>query len=90
MHRDLKPDNILIDKNENVKIADFGVSSLMENTEAVFQNEIGTKYFQAPEIFTNKPFRGRIADIWAFGVTFYYLASAVYPFKGKNVDDLKL
>ena len=61
----------------------------MEDNEAVLVNEIGTKYFQAPETFINKPYRGRMVDIWAFGVTFFYLASGEHPFKGKNLEELK-
>ena len=53
IHRDIKPDNILIDENDNVKIADFGISELLEtknNEHKHITNASGTKVFLAPEL----------------------------------------
>lgn len=47
MHRDIKPDNLLIDEFDNLKVADFGISQLMENDET--SSNAGTKAFMSPE-----------------------------------------
>ena len=49
IHRDLKPDNLLIDENDVLKIADFGVSSIMDNGDDKLSTNAGTKAFLAPE-----------------------------------------
>ena len=50
IHRDIKPDNLLIDKYNTLKIADFGVAQLIDQTEGV-SGDIGTKAFLPPESF---------------------------------------
>jgi len=48
IHRDIKPDNLLIDTNDHLKIADFGVSQMFETSDK-FNNSVGTRSFMAPE-----------------------------------------
>lgn len=50
IHRDIKADNILLDKSGNIQISDFGVSSTLKNTEGCFTTFIGTPYWMSPEI----------------------------------------
>jgi len=61
-HRDLKPENLLITKEDHLKIADFGVSQAFE-ADDTFVNNMGTKNYYSPEIWENKAFKGRPADI---------------------------
>lgn len=88
IHRDIKPDNLLIDEFDNLKIADFGVASL-KNDQDEIQGETGTKSFLTPEHFQGKTIKGQKADIWATGVTFYQLAFGKTPFFAKTLDELK-
>lgn len=74
IHRDIKPDNLLIDKDDNLKIADFGVSHMMDDDGEEITGETGTKTFLAPELFLGKQVNGKGTDIWAAGITIYMLA----------------
>lgn len=97
IHRDIKPDNLLIDKHDNLKIADFGVALLIDQSEGV-QGDTGTKAFLPPESFeglvvchacVGKIYNGKAMDIWSAGVCFYYLATGLLPFRAKKIDELK-
>ena len=57
LHRDIKLDNILIDKKNNVKICDFGISKKLRNDEVVFEH-IGTPAYLAPEIIKEEGYFG--------------------------------
>ena len=50
IHRDIKPENLLIDEKDNLKIADFGVSFLMENGSDMIATTAGSNYYFAPEV----------------------------------------
>ena len=88
VHRDIKPDNILIDLHNTVKIADFGVSRKVSSGD-IMKDHCGTPAYIAPEIFLNKGYEGFSCDIWSAGVTLYYLLGGVQPFKGKDLSELK-
>ena len=49
VHRDIKPDNLLVDETDCLKLADFGISSLMEGGNEIIETNAGTKMFLAPE-----------------------------------------
>lgn len=83
-HRDLKPENILIFPDFRIKISDFGLSKLINNTataRAKSMTGVGTPVFMAPEIFgkirgvTPKPFK---TDIYSLGLTLYYMMTMQY------------
>jgi len=67
VHLDLKPDNIQVDCNLRVKLADFGTASVVTH-DTVFCNQVGTLGYMAPEIMQGRPFDGYKGDIWALGV----------------------
>lgn len=78
-HSDIKPSNFMIDRYGRVKIGDFGLSSIYKDhpTSNLFK---GTRLFMAPEIFLFKEYDPMAADVWAIGVTIFYLATKTYPF----------
>ncbi|EGR28915.1 protein kinase domain protein, partial [Ichthyophthirius multifiliis] len=89
IHRDIKPDNLLISENDELKIADFGVSSMFEGGDDKLSNDHGTKCYLAPEIWKGEDFKGRPTDIWAAGVTFYEIIVGERPFQGRKNEELK-
>lgn len=88
IHRDIKPENLLIDENDNVRIADFGVSFMIENGSDESKATIGSAYFMAPEICKGTSYKGRQTDIWAAGVTLFYMITAKLPFNAVGITQL--
>lgn len=84
VHRDIKPDNLMLDQHGAVKIADLGLASTVEETE---EKAIGTPHFMAPEQVLRKPIDHR-ADLYALGCTFYRLVTGKTPFRGQTVKDI--
>ena len=88
VHRDLKPENMLIDENDRLKISDFGVSFLVENGCDEIQTTAGSNYFFSPEICGGQTFKAKKCDIWAAGVTLYFMMLKKYPFQANNIPAL--
>ncbi|EAR99044.2 Serine/Threonine kinase domain protein (macronuclear) [Tetrahymena thermophila SB210] len=89
VHRDIKPDNLLIGDEDQLKIADFGVSQMFEGEKDELNNDNGTKCYLAPEAFTSNGFNGRPLDIWAAGVSLYEIFTGSRPFNGRTLEVLK-
>ena len=82
IHRDLKPHNILLSKNGNIKIADFGfVKDYTENS--MFDTLCGSPIYMAPEILQHKKYDAKV-DLWSIGIILYELLSAEPPFMASN------
>lgn len=85
VHRDIKPDNILIDAEGNVKLGDFGVSLLLpEEGNDVISSNAGSDKFFSPEACMSSTYKGKLNDLWACGVTLYMMATGEFPFKGMH------
>ena len=86
-HRDIKLENILLTKNNEIKIIDFGFG--MYNPRNHLQNFFcGTPNYMAPEIIMKKEYDCQKADMWSLGILLYKLSCADFPFKGKNEKEL--
>ncbi|KAK9077279.1 hypothetical protein SSX86_005616 [Deinandra increscens subsp. villosa] len=81
-HRDLKLENTLLDGSQppRLKICDFGYSksSVLHSQP---NSNVGTPDYIAPEVFLEKEYDGKIADVWSCGVTLYVMLVGAYPFE---------
>ena len=82
LHRDLKPMNIFLKKNNLIKIGDLGVAKLLQtNTKA--NTYIGTPYYLSPEVCEGKPYNSK-SDVWALGCILYEMCTFKKPFNAFN------
>ena len=82
-HRDLKPQNILIDKFPAIKVSDFGLCGYIEDRK-LMQTFCGTPAFCAPECPGRMEYDGRKADVWSCGVILFAMVTGEYPWNLKN------
>ena len=87
IHRDVKPKNIMITKEDVVKLADMGLARAMSDVEAAEAEAgraFGTPYYISPEQIRGEKDIGPPADIYSLGVTLYHMVTGNVPFEGKN------
>lgn len=82
-HSDIKPSNFLFDAYGRLKIGDFGLSEKLDDHPSS-SNFRGTRLYMSPELFDNKEYNPMKADIWAIGVTIYYMVTKTFPFFSNN------
>ncbi|CAN6607398.1 putative serine/threonine-protein kinase YPL150W [Trichomonascus vanleenenianus] len=87
-HRDLKLENILLDKHRNVKLCDFGFTREY-NPRALLETVCGTCCYMAPEMLMHKKYSGEAIDVWSLGVILYTLIYGEMPFEEENDIDTK-
>jgi len=90
VHRDIKPTNIMIDRVGQVKIIDFGVAKGEADTDLTqVGTSLGSPRYMAPEQFSPKGALDWVrCDIYAVGVTLYYLLARSLPFRGANIYEM--
>ncbi|XP_072585841.1 serine/threonine-protein kinase SIK3 isoform X5 [Vulpes vulpes] len=88
VHRDLKAENLLLDANLNIKIADFGFSNLFTPGQPL-KTWCGSPPYAAPELFEGKEYDGPKVDIWSLGVVLYVLVCGALPFDGSTLQNLR-
>ena len=88
VHRDLKAENLLLDHDGNIKLADFGFSNYYKAGDSL-STWCGSPPYAAPELFEGRQYDGPKADIWSLGVILYVLVSGSLPFDGQTLQDLR-
>ncbi|KAJ3163874.1 hypothetical protein HDU88_006213 [Geranomyces variabilis] len=83
-HRDLKPENILLDKDNNIKIADFGMASI-QGPGQMLETSCGSPHYASPEIIRGVKYDGGKSDIWSCGVIFFAMVTGRLPFDNDNI-----
>lgn len=81
LHRDLKSDNLLVDRDWNVKVADFGLTRFISEKKAMTQ--VGTPMWMAPEIIMGKKYTEK-ADVYAFGIILWEILTRLEPYEDKE------
>lgn len=85
LHRDIKPQNILLTKTYQIKLADFGISRVVEEFGNPATTQIGTPYYMAPEILKKEPYSFP-ADIWSLGCVLYEIVTRRRPFSSDYIQ----
>ncbi|XP_078497481.1 testis-specific serine/threonine-protein kinase 4 [Lissotriton helveticus] len=98
VHRDLKLENLLLDKKENIKISDFGFAKVAmmpsEGTPNIYsqtnlcQTHCGSYAYACPEILMGQPYNPFLSDVWSMGVILYAFVTATMPFDDTNLRRL--
>ena len=82
-HRDVKIDNMLLDKNKDLKLVDFGLSTKYSD-DILLDQPCGTVVYAAPEVLDGNEYHGMLADVWSSGIVLYGMASGYLPFSDKD------
>lgn len=85
VHRDLKLENILVDDNLTLKVADFGFACY-KNIDAL-RSYRGTMTYMAPEIKEGKTYAGKQVDMFSIGVILFIIVQGIFPFKEARKEE---
>jgi serine/threonine protein kinase len=89
VHRDLKLENILFDKHENVKLVDFGFTREYESKASYLQTFCGTVCYSAPEMLKGEKYAGEKVDVWSLGIILYALLAGELPYDDDDDQETK-
>ncbi len=90
IHRDIKPDNVMLTSKGKVKVADFGLAKVTDDDMSMTQTGagLGTPYYMAPEQARNAKYVDCRTDVYALGITLYYFVTGKLPFGGDSVLEI--
>ncbi|XP_036376071.1 cyclin-dependent kinase 17-like [Megalops cyprinoides] len=87
LHRDLKPQNLLINDRGELKLADFGLARAKSVPTKTYSNEVVTLWYRPPDVLLGSSEYSTQIDMWGVGCIFYEMASGRPLFPGSTVDD---
>lgn len=94
LHRDLKMQNIFLTGSRDqhamtLKLGDFGIAKVLNNTTELAKTQIGTPFYMSPECFNSKPY-GYKSDVWGLGCVLYELVNGQRPFEAQSINGLAM
>eukprot|EP00759_Apiculatamorpha_spiralis_P048217 PhF_6_TR4353/c0_g1_i1/m.5868 len=91
-HRNLNPENLLLDPNDTVKIANFGMAGLQsggpKGDGTLLNTVCGIPNYVAPEVLSESGYNGFMADVWSAGVILFVMCAGYLPFEDPNLNTL--
>ena len=87
-HRDIKLENILLDKTGRVKLSDFGLSKLVGRSNGIVTTPCGSPCYASPECISGNPYNGKISDMWSVGVILFACVAGQLPWTKRNQSEL--
>lgn len=87
LHRDLKTQNIFLDKNNDVLLGDFGIARVLQSTMECARTMVGTPYYLSPELCREEPYNNK-SDVWSLGCILYELATHRHAFEANSMKGL--
>lgn len=85
-HRDIKPDNVMFDSRQRLKLADFGSAEWFGEGRGM-RGVVGTPYYVAPEVLSGREYTEKV-DVWSAGVILYVMLAGVPPFYGDSAAEI--
>jgi len=86
VHRDMKPENIMLTKDMIVKIGDFGLSKYFKRSDIKLQTNCGSPCYSAPEVLRGNKYKPTPIDIWGIGIILYCMVCGELPFEDERED----
>ena len=90
LHRDVKPDNLMIGEDDSAKLCDLGLAKKSEVSDLMDQGIIGTPHFISPEAIRRKNDIDHRTDLYSLGCTFYRIFAGKNPYPGSTVKEILL
>jgi hypothetical protein len=87
LHRDLKTQNVFLTQDGNIKLGDFGIAKVMENSFQMCQTQIGSPYFLSPEICEGRKYNAK-TDVWSLGCVLFELCTLRHAFCAQDMGGL--
>lgn len=86
-HRDLKAENVLLDRNNNIRLIDFGLSNMFTTQDPYLKTACGSPAYASPEMIKGQPYT-ILSDLWSAGILLYAMVNGELPFEDENMQRL--